>query len=89
MNMPSPLWGQCENLLWTVIPSPSLVILSGAKNLALLLRVDSARNLALSVFTALRDSSSPAARRNDSKNEISLRRAALRMTRGSGLSAAC
>jgi hypothetical protein len=35
----------CENLVQAVIPSPSLVILSGAKNLALPLRVNSAKSL--------------------------------------------
>ncbi|SPE29805.1 hypothetical protein SBA2_460020 [Acidobacteriia bacterium SbA2] len=45
----------------SIILSPSLVILSGAKNLALPLRVNSARHLALSIFKALRDSSSPSA----------------------------
>jgi hypothetical protein len=38
--------------------SPSAVILSAVKNLALLLRVDCAKGLALSVFKAMRDSSS-------------------------------
>ena len=52
----------CHSEPFAVILSPSLVILSGAKNLALPLRVNSARNLALSVFNARRDSSSPAAR---------------------------
>ncbi|SPE22468.1 hypothetical protein SBA2_100061 [Acidobacteriia bacterium SbA2] len=36
-----------------------------------MLRVNSARNLALSVYKAVRDSSSPAAPRNDRLNEFS------------------
>jgi hypothetical protein len=42
-----------------VILSPFAVILSVAKNLALPLRVDCAKDLALSIFKAMRDSSSP------------------------------
>ena len=57
-----------------VILSPFAVILSAAKNLALPLRVNYAKDLALSVFKAMRDSSSPAA---------------LRMTVPKGFFAAC
>ena len=42
-----------------VILSPFAVILSAAKNLALPLRVNYAKDLALSIFKAMRDSSSP------------------------------
>jgi len=49
-----------------VIQSPFAVILSAARNLALPLRVYYAKDLALSVFKAMRDSSSPAAPQNDS-----------------------
>ena len=49
-----------------VILSAFAVILSAAKNLALPLRVDYAKDLALSIFKAMRDSSSPAAPQNDS-----------------------
>ena len=59
-----------ETLFSTVIPSPSHVILSEAKNPCSSLRVSSARNLALSIFKAVRDSSSPAAPRNDSRDEF-------------------
>jgi len=49
-----------------VILSPFAVILSVAKNLALPLRVNCAKDLALSIFKAMRDSSSPVAPQNDS-----------------------
>jgi len=39
-------------------PEPFAVILSAAKNLALPLRVNCAKDLALSIFKAMRDSSS-------------------------------
>ncbi|SPE26344.1 hypothetical protein SBA2_30009 [Acidobacteriia bacterium SbA2] len=51
----------CHSEPFAVILSPSLVILSGA------------RNLALSIFNAVRDSSSPAASRNDRISELSHR----------------
>jgi hypothetical protein len=65
--------------LQAVIPSPFAVILSGAKDLRVSLRVNSARNLALSVFNAVRDSSSSA-------NENG---GLLGMTGQTGFSAAC
>jgi methionine synthase II (cobalamin-independent) len=49
-----------EKPLQAVIPSPFAVILSGAKDLRISLRVNSARNLALSIVNAVRDSSSSA-----------------------------
>ena len=49
-----------------VILSLFAVILSAAKNLALPLRVNFEKDLALSIFMAMRDSSSPAAPQNDS-----------------------
>src|SRR5208283_3535065 len=57
-----------------VILSPFGVILSAAKNLALPLRVNYAKDHALCIFKAMRDSSSPAAPQNDT---------------GGGFSAAC
>ena len=58
-----------------VIPSPFAVILSAAKNLALPLRVNYAKDLALSIFKAMRDSSfarlrTAAAPQNDSACEF-------------------
>ena len=50
-----------------VILSPSLVILSAAKDLAISLRVNSAKNLSLRIFMNIRDSSSPAAPQNDTR----------------------
>jgi len=57
-----------------VILSPFAVVLSAAKNLALPLRVNCAKDLALSIFKAMQDSSSPLL---------------LRMTALLGFSAAC
>jgi hypothetical protein len=48
-----------EKAYHAVILSPFAVILSAAKNLALPLRVNYAKDLALSIFKARRDSSSP------------------------------
>ena len=64
---------------FAVILSPSPVILSEAKNLRSWLRVNSATNLALSIFNAVRDSSSSA-----NKNG-----GLLGMTGQTGFSAAC
>jgi len=55
----------------TGILSPFAVILSAAKNLALALRVNYAKDLALVIFNAMRDSSSPGAPQNDSACEVS------------------
>ena len=57
----------CEKPLQAVIPSPFAVILSGAKDLRISLRVNSARNLALSIFNAVRDSSSSRSDRDSSE----------------------
>jgi hypothetical protein len=48
-----------ERPYYGVILSPFAVILSAAKNLPLPLRVNSAKDFALSIFRAMRDSSSP------------------------------
>jgi len=48
-----------EKLESTVILIPFAVVLSAVKNLALPLRVNYAKDLALSIFRAMRDSSSP------------------------------
>jgi len=64
-----------EKPFQAVIPSPFAVILipqSREKDLRISLRVNSARNLALSVFKPMRDSSSSRGRgtpRNDTPNE--------------------
>jgi hypothetical protein len=60
----------CGKTHQTVILSPFAVILRAAKNLALPLRVNYTKDLALSIFNAMQDSSSPAAPQNDSAGEF-------------------
>ena len=63
-----------ENSSAAVSLSPFAVILSAAKNLALPLRVDYAKDLALCIFTALRDSSFVMLRTANGSSERQFRR---------------
>jgi hypothetical protein len=65
-------WGFWKGGAKQAAEKPSrAVILSAAKNLALPLRVNYAKDLALSIFKAMRDSSSLAAPQNDSADKFS------------------
>ncbi len=62
---PGGAWQFVEKRFGAVILSPSLVILSVAKDLGISLRVNSAKNLLVRQINHLRDSSSPATPQND------------------------